>query len=265
MTSTTYEYDAPGLEEWQREGNGGRSNDERLARALGVFSVGRGKNVTCGSGGIAITSSDSVAASLAAVVEPLRTPGALALVKDALKVAAIAAFVHPSTYWVPAAVPALGLGQTVYPSDIRLHRMSGWQAGLLRHWRERLAESNRLRARAASDLEAQTANRAGGRSTTAKVLLKPGELTFLTKLDLRVDISRHIHRPYTQGPSAGQNFLFDSAQNRVRPLFASELFKRLPTSHRICRIYAHDATYAAELAQALEQISGGAVDDATNM
>jgi len=87
----------------------------------------------------------------------------------------------------------------------------------------------------------------------------------LAKLDLRVDISRHIHRPYTQGASAGQNFLFDSAQNRVRPLFASELFKRLPISHRICRIYAHDATYAAELAQALEQISGGAVDDVTNM
>lgn len=87
----------------------------------------------------------------------------------------------------------------------------------------------------------------------------------LAGIELRVDMSRHIHRPYTQGPSTGQNFLYDSAQDRVRPLAASELFKRLPVSHRICRIYAHDNTHAAELARALEQISGGAIDDATNM
>jgi HD superfamily phosphohydrolase len=87
----------------------------------------------------------------------------------------------------------------------------------------------------------------------------------LADLPIRVDISRHIHRPYTPGPSQGQNFLFDSAQNRVRPLTTSELFKRLPVSHRICRIYAQDASHAAELARALEQVSGGALDDATNM
>jgi HD superfamily phosphohydrolase len=82
---------------------------------------------------------------------------------------------------------------------------------------------------------------------------------------LRVDIPRHIHRPYTKGPSQGQNFLFDSAHARVRPLTTSELFKRLPTSHRICRIYAHTLDHAAALSQALDQISGGAVDDLTNM
>jgi HD superfamily phosphohydrolase len=87
----------------------------------------------------------------------------------------------------------------------------------------------------------------------------------LAKIELRVDISRHIHRPYTQGASTGQNFLFDSAQQRVRPLTTSELFKRLPVSHRICRIYAHDTAHAAALARALDQISGGALDDATNM
>lgn len=87
----------------------------------------------------------------------------------------------------------------------------------------------------------------------------------LADLPLRVDISRHIHRPYTLGASTGQNFLYDSAQRRVRPLTTSELFKRLPVSHRICRIYAYDTTYAAELAKALDQISGGTLDDVTNM
>ena len=87
----------------------------------------------------------------------------------------------------------------------------------------------------------------------------------LAEIAIRVDISRHIHRPYTLGPSTGQNFLFDSAQQRVRPLTTSELFKRLPTSHRICRIYAHDSQYSSELSKALDQISGGTIDDATNM
>jgi hypothetical protein len=89
--------------------------------------------------------------------------------------------------------------------------------------------------------------------------------THLAELPLRVDISRHIHRPYTHGPSTGQNFLFDGAQQRVRPLTTSELFKRLPISHRICRLYAHSTDHAAELSRALDQISGGALDDETNM
>jgi uncharacterized membrane protein len=43
MTSPTYTYDPTSAEERRREDNGGRSDDgERLARALGVFSVGLG-------------------------------------------------------------------------------------------------------------------------------------------------------------------------------------------------------------------------------
>jgi uncharacterized membrane protein len=43
MTSATYINDPASLEERRREGNGGRSHDdERLARVLGVFSVGLG-------------------------------------------------------------------------------------------------------------------------------------------------------------------------------------------------------------------------------
>ena len=62
----------------------------------------------------------------------------------------------------------------------------------------------------------------------------------LRDLPLRVDIARHIERPHTRGPSGGQNFLYDSARDEVRPLNANELFSRLPTSQRICRIYAND-------------------------
>ena len=82
---------------------------------------------------------------------------------------------------------------------------------------------------------------------------------------LRVDIARHIERPHTRGPSGGQNFLYDSACCQVRLLGTHELYARLPTSLRICRIYATDDTCTAELTRALDALISGAYDDPTNM
>lgn len=87
----------------------------------------------------------------------------------------------------------------------------------------------------------------------------------LSSVELRVDIARHLHRPHTQGPAGGQNFLYDSGRDQVLPLDTDALFSRLPTSQRICRIYARETTQAAALASALDRLIGDSVDDATNM
>jgi uncharacterized protein len=88
----------------------------------------------------------------------------------------------------------------------------------------------------------------------------------LADLPLRVDLARHIHRPDTRGPRLGQNFLFDPARNEPRPLTDDQLFRQLPLSHRICRIYAQDDRHATELAAALDGLIGpGGGDDLTNM
>ncbi len=88
----------------------------------------------------------------------------------------------------------------------------------------------------------------------------------LADIPLRVDIARHIFRPHTAGPAAGQNFLFDAARRQVRPLTASQLFQRLPVSHRICRVYARSQDAAHAVATALDQLVGGTEsDDLTNM
>jgi hypothetical protein len=86
------------------------------------------------------------------------------------------------------------------------------------------------------------------------------------ELPIRVDIARHIHRPHTSGPASGQNYLYDSARDRIRPLTAHELIQRIPVSYRICRIYGQSDRCAAELAMALDGLIGdGGVDDLTNM
>jgi hypothetical protein len=88
----------------------------------------------------------------------------------------------------------------------------------------------------------------------------------LSDLNLRVDLARHIHRPDTRGPSMGQNFLWDAARGEPRPLTDDQLFRQLPLSHRICRVYAQGDSHSAQLAAALDSLIGpGGNDDLTNM
>ncbi len=87
----------------------------------------------------------------------------------------------------------------------------------------------------------------------------------LRELPLRVDTARHVHRPGSQAPAAGQNFLYDPNSGKSRGLDDRELFHRIAISYRICRIYAEDHRHNAELAAAMDQITGGAADEATNM
>jgi HD superfamily phosphohydrolase len=88
----------------------------------------------------------------------------------------------------------------------------------------------------------------------------------LAGLPLKVDLARHIHRPDTRGPSAGQNFLYDPARGEPRPLTDDQLFRQLPLAHRICRVYTQDDAHAGRIAAALDKLlGGGAGDDLTNM
>ena len=88
----------------------------------------------------------------------------------------------------------------------------------------------------------------------------------LRSVPIRVDIARHLHRPNTLGPASGQNYLFDSGRERIRPLNAHELYERLPVAHRICRVYTLDGSAIPAIASAFEQLAGVQVeDDLTNM
>ncbi|HVU87320.1 MAG TPA: HD domain-containing protein [Pirellulales bacterium] len=88
----------------------------------------------------------------------------------------------------------------------------------------------------------------------------------LRELPLRVDLARHVNRPGTRGPAAGQNFLFDEARGKPRVLADSELFRQIPFSYRICRVYCETHQHDAVLARALDTLVGpGAADDTTNM
>jgi len=119
---------------------------------VGIFSLGRGKNITCGAGGIIVTSDHRIAASIARYYRRLPAASAADMLKELARLVFMTVFIRPRLYWLPTALPFLRLGQTVYPRDIAIRRLSGMQAGLLRGWRSRLAQSNHARSETAIDL-----------------------------------------------------------------------------------------------------------------
>ena len=116
---------------------------------VGIFSFGRGKNVTCGSGGVIVTNSSQIAEAIALEYGGVPSPALWETVKDFLSLVLMAIFIRPRLYWIPAALPFLRLGETVFPKEVPVRRLSGIKAGILRGWRERLTRSNEIRSETA--------------------------------------------------------------------------------------------------------------------
>jgi HD superfamily phosphohydrolase len=86
----------------------------------------------------------------------------------------------------------------------------------------------------------------------------------LRTIPLKIDVARHYHRPSGRLPAGGQNFLLDPAVG-VQELHDDELFRGLPTSFTIFRVYSKDHQHDAELNAALNSVLGDADDARTNM
>ncbi len=84
------------------------------------------------------------------------------------------------------------------------------------------------------------------------------------EVDMRIDVARHYHRPSSPRPSGGQNFVLDPATG-PQELNDDELFRGLPTSFLIFRIYTKDHEFDEQLNQALASVVGAAADSKTNM
>ena len=83
-------------------------------------------------------------------------------------------------------------------------------------------------------------------------------------VEMRIDVARHYHRPSGSRPSGIQNFVLDAAVG-PQELNADELFRGLPTSFLIFRIYTKDHEHDRELNRALAAVVGAAADSKTNM
>lgn len=127
---------------------GGRSKGRLLGTQgdIGFFSFGRGKNVTAGSGGAILTNSEALATQLSLAVQDMPECSKIDQIANILIVSAMKLLIHPRAYWLPVGLPFLGLGETKFDRDFPIQSLDGARVGLLKTWRQRLEQSNAIRA-----------------------------------------------------------------------------------------------------------------------
>ena len=133
---------------------GGKSGGRFLGTVgdAGFFSLGRGKAVTCGSGGIIVTNSDGIGAAIKKEYDRIHYPSRAETLIEWVKAILLNIFIRPCLYWVPASMPFLKLGSTLYDTNFPVRRLSSMQAGLFVRWRPRLAKAMSIRKDQAGQL-----------------------------------------------------------------------------------------------------------------
>jgi perosamine synthetase len=111
------------------------------------FSLGRGKNITCGSGGIIVTSSEEIGRNIKKHYLELKEEPPVEYVKNFIEVVFMKIFLNPYFYWFPVGLPFLNIGETRFYDTFPVYRLSRFKAGLLHRWRTKLEESNNIRSK----------------------------------------------------------------------------------------------------------------------
>lgn len=131
---------------------GGTDKNRKLGAIgdVGFFSLGRGKQITCGSGGIILTDSDSIASAIRKEYASIPAPNIVEDIIEFFKAVILSIFLRPPLYWFPAGLKFLKLGETFFYTNFPVKRLSGLQAGFLLDWRKRLEVSNEARSKNAA-------------------------------------------------------------------------------------------------------------------
>ena len=112
---------------------------------VGFFSLGRGKNITCGSGGIIVTRSEEIAGALRVPYNPMKTESLQESVKTLLELSLMGIFLKPYLYWLPDGLPFLKIGETHFDSNFPTSKMSRVKYGVLNRWKQKIDSFNKTR------------------------------------------------------------------------------------------------------------------------
>jgi perosamine synthetase len=114
----------------------------------GLFSFDKGKNVAAIDGGVLVTRSEALAEALAAEVAHLAEPPRARRAEHVLKGLVYAALLHPRLYWIPNAIPQLGLGATAFTTEFAIEAadptLSALAAVMLPHLEDFAAHRRRI-------------------------------------------------------------------------------------------------------------------------
>ena len=119
----------------------------------GIFSLDKGKTITTIQGGIIVTNSRQLASRLNTVITSLPSPSIARTVSYALKILIYSMFLKPNLYWLPAGLPFLELGGTLYTTDYPVEGYSMVLGAMGRRLFEKIDEINRARVRNAETIK----------------------------------------------------------------------------------------------------------------
>lgn len=111
----------------------------------GILSFDKGKNITSIEGGCVVCTNDLLAEALRRERRTLRVPSRSARLLSAAKLVGYSAFLHPRVYGIPARLPWLSLGKTIYATDFPLELYKPELAAMARLLFDRLDAFNDTR------------------------------------------------------------------------------------------------------------------------
>jgi perosamine synthetase len=114
---------------------------------VAFFSLGRGKALSTGEGGIIVTDRDDIAEKVKLQLGKIPPYGKIEVVRLAFNVISMALLVRPTLFWFPKSIPFLKLGETIYDPDFKMRKMTSFQAGLAKGWQKKVKKFRKDRAK----------------------------------------------------------------------------------------------------------------------
>lgn len=111
------------------------------------FSTDRGKALSTVEGGLILTDNPRVGETVQKIVGNVPNCSNRHLICLIFKAIALSLFIHPNLYWLPKALPFLQLGKNKFDPTFSITKMSSFQAGLARKWKEKLVSFQQIRSR----------------------------------------------------------------------------------------------------------------------
>ena len=111
----------------------------------GLISFDKGKSVSAVEGGMVLTDSGGLDEAITRQVRALPERSARAAAGAVVRIAGYAAFLRPRLYWIPNAMPQLGLGRTIYTTAFDIESCAPAVAALAAVVFARLDEFTRSR------------------------------------------------------------------------------------------------------------------------
>ena len=118
---------------------------------VGFFSLGRGKQITCGSGGIIITCSEEIAAAISSPFDRLDRGSLQESAGTLLELFMMKVFMNSYLYWLPDGLPFLKIGETRFFENFPVSKMNDAKSGALYYWKEKLECMNNIRRKVSDE------------------------------------------------------------------------------------------------------------------